>query len=134
VTDHLEGLAETIAEARETRCQRLLDGEIDAMVDGFYAEDARLLPPDQPTLEGREALREFWKEAPRQGLMHLELKPREVAGSGDLAYERGEFARRLRPRHGHPFKDVGKYLVVYRRQPDGRYRAIVEIFNSPRGR
>jgi ketosteroid isomerase-like protein len=111
-----------------------MDKQLDAMVDGFYAEDARLMPPDQPTLKGREALRAFWKEAPEAGLIDLKLTAREVDGSGDLAYERGEFARRLRPRHGHQFTDLGKYLAVFRRQPDGEYRAIVEIFNSPRGR
>lgn len=127
-------LVHVLETLRTARIQRLMDNQLDAMVDGFYAEDARLMPPDQPTLEGREAVRAFWKDAPQAGLLDLKLTAREVDGSGNLAYERGEFARRLRPRHGHQFTDLGKYVVVFRRQPDGEYRAIVEIFNSPRGR
>lgn len=127
-------LVQALDELRSARLQRLMDKQLNAMVDGFYAEEARLMPPDQPTLEGREAIRAFWRDAPQAGLLDLKLTAREVAGSGDLAYERGEFARRLRPRHGHQFTDLGKYLVVFRREADGRYRAIVEIFNSPRGR
>jgi ketosteroid isomerase-like protein len=133
VTDD-QALVRVLEELRVARLQRLMDKQFDAMVEGFYAEDARLMPPDQPTLEGREALRAFWENAPEAGLIDLRLTAREVDGSGDLAYERGEFARRLRPRHGHQFTDLGKYLVVFRRQADGGYRAIVEIFNSPRGR
>ncbi len=129
-----QALVGALEELRAARLQRLMDRELDAMVDAFYAEDARLMPPDQPTLEGREAVRAFWKDAPQAGLIDLKLTAREVGGSGDLAFERGEFARRLRPRHGHQFTDLGKYVVIFRRQPDGGYRAIVEIFNSPRGR
>ena len=110
------------------------DGEIDRMVDGFYAVDARLMPPDRPTLEGREEIRAFWREVPEVGLIDLKLRCRHVANAGDLAYERGDFSRTIRPRHGHPFNDVGKYLVIYRRQADGGFLAEVEMFNSPRGR
>ena len=127
-------LTEVIGKTRSMRLKRLLDDEIDAMVDGFYAADARLMPPDQPTLEGRDAILAFWKQAPASGLVSLELNSREVVGSGELAYERGDFARTLRPQHGHPFRDLGKYLVVYRRQKAGDYRAVVEMFNTPRGR
>lgn len=129
-----QALASALEELRAARLQRLMDKQLDAMVDGFYAEEARLMPPDQPTLEGREAVRAFWKDAPQAGLIDLKLTAREVTGSGELAFERGEFARRLRPRHGHQFTDLGKYVVIFRRQAHGGYRAIVEIFNSPRGR
>jgi ketosteroid isomerase-like protein len=127
-------LEEIVAELSSARVQRLNDGDIDRMVDEFYHEDARLMPPDRPTVEGLEAIRTFWREVPDVGLIELELRCRHVAGSGELAYEGGDFTRTIRPRHGHPFNDVGKYLVIYRRGEDGRFRAEVEMFNSPRGR
>ena len=68
------------------------------------------------------------------GLIDLKFRCKHVSGSGDLAYERGDFSRTIRPKHGHPFNDVGKYLEIYRRQEDGSFRAEVEMFNSPRGR
>lgn len=127
-------LVDAIRSVRRERLERLLEGDIDGMVDGFYAPDIRLMPPDRPTLEGIEAVRTFWREAPNRGLINLELRSTRVEASGDLVYETGDFRRTLRPRHGHPFKDVGKYLVVYRLQPNGEYRAEAEMFNSPRGR
>lgn len=126
--------AAAIEALRNRRIERLLDGDMVGMVDGFYATDARLLPPDRPTIEGIEAIRVFWRAAPEEGLISLELRRARVEGSGELVYETGTFRRTLRPRHGHPFNDVGKYMVVYRRQADGEYRAEAEMFNSPRGR
>jgi ketosteroid isomerase-like protein len=134
VTQDQDTLAQAIQELREARLARLLEGDIEGMVAGFYAPNVRLLPPDQPALEGRDAVLTFWREAPEQGLINLELRTSKVSGSGDLAYETGAFRRTLRPRHGHPFKDIGKYMVVYRRQADGSYLAEAEMFNSPRGR
>lgn len=127
-------LADIVAQLRTGRVQLLNRGEIDAMVDGFYHADARLMPPDRPTVEGLEAIRAFWHEVPEVGLIDLKLRCKHVDGSGDLAYERGDFSRTIRPRHGHPFQDVGKYVVIYRRGSDGRFLAEVEMFNSPRGR
>lgn len=134
MTDEQMSPVETIEILRNARLQRLLDRDIDAMIDGFYAPNVRLLPPDRPPLEGIEAVRAFWHQAPDRGLIDLELRSSGVEGAGDMLYETGAFRRTLRPRHGHPFKDLGKYLVVYRRQPDGQYRAEAEMFNSPRGR
>jgi ketosteroid isomerase-like protein len=39
---------------------------------------------------------------------------------------------RLNPPEGEPIDDNGKYVVVYRRQPDGGYKVIADIFNSSR--
>jgi hypothetical protein len=33
----------------------------DAMVDSYYAEDARVLPPGQGEVEGKGAIREMWR-------------------------------------------------------------------------
>ena len=132
--DDAATLIDAVEELRELRVRLLNEGRIDEMVDQFYASDARLLPPDQPVIEGREGVRAFWQAAPEQGLILLETKSTFVDGSGDVAYETGAFRRTLRPKHGHPFTDIGKYLVVFRRNGDGRFQAQVEMFNTPRGR
>lgn len=112
------------------RAERIGQREFDAMVDRFYAEDAQILPSGEPAVRGIDAIREFWRRTPEEGLVSLTLETREVAGSGDLAYEIGRFSRTLRPRHGAPFAEHGKYLVLYRRGTDGSLRAIAEMYNS----
>jgi len=43
-------------------CRWYASGDIDSVVSVF-AEDARQMPPNGPTIEGREAMRGFWKQA-----------------------------------------------------------------------
>lgn len=113
------------------RAERIGRRELDAMVEGFYAPDARLLAPGVATVRGLDAIREFWRAAPATGLVSLTLEARDVEVAGDFAYEIGAFNRTLRPRHGAPFQEKGKYLVIYRRMEDGgAWRAVAEMFNA----
>lgn len=112
------------------RAEQIGRREFDAMVDAFYDESAQLLASGVATVRGRDAIRGFWRDAPEAGLVALTLETREVHASGDLAYEVGSFSRTLRPRHGAPFQEVGKYMVVYRLARDGAWRAVAEMFNT----
>lgn len=112
------------------RTDRIGRREFDEMVDEFYADEAQLLASGVATVRGIAAIRDFWKDTPEKGLVSLTLESRDVEVSGDLAYEIGGFNRTLRPRHGAPFQEVGKYMVVYRLQNDGSWKAIAEMFNT----
>lgn len=100
------------------------------MVDAFYAPDAKLLASGVATLRGIDAIRDFWRATPDEGLVSLTLETRDVEVSGDVAYEVGTFSRTLRPRHGAPFQENGKYVVIYRLTGSEGWRAVVEMFNS----
>jgi ketosteroid isomerase-like protein len=54
----------------------------------------------------------------------------EVARSGDLAYEIGTFEESFKDAGGSPVKVVGKYVVVWKKQPGGEWKAIIDIFNT----
>lgn len=124
------GIGEEIRGMCRERAERIGRREFDAMVDAFYAEDAQILPAGERAVRGIDAIREFWKRTPDEGLVSLTLETSEVGASGGLAYEIGRFSRTLRPRHGAPFAEHGKYVVLYRRQPDGSLGAIAEMYNS----
>ena len=36
----------------------------------------------------------------------------------------------IQPKSGKPVQDRGKFLTVWKKQPDGSYKAIRDIFNS----
>jgi ketosteroid isomerase-like protein len=100
------------------------------MVEGFYAEDAQLLPSGVAPVRGISDIRDFWRATPETGLVSLTLETRDTESSGDFAYEIGTFYRTIRPRHGPPFQEIGKYMVLYRLQPDGSWKATAEMFNT----
>ena len=102
-------------------------------VAALYLADARLMPPNAPTIEGREAVRKFWG-----GLVDAltssssALVSDEVEGTGDLAYARGHYTLDGTPKAkgGAPMHDEGKFLEVLRRQPDGSWRYAVDMYSS----
>ena len=117
---------------------RRLDGEFmraaaahdgAALVEAFYARDAVLMPANSPALEGRESIRLMLQGLMDSGLTSMKLETTVTASSGDLAYGRGRYTLNLEPPGGAPVTDVGKYVVVYRRQ-GGAWRAVADIFNS----
>lgn len=90
-----------------------------------YTEDARILPPDMPAVEGRQAIQEFWTGAAQQmGIEDLRLTTEEVEVAGDQAYEEGRFNFMTSDGPAQ-----GKYIVVWKRTPEG-WRWHRDIWNS----
>ena len=58
------------------------------------------------------------------GGLAIETYELEIAGSGDLAYGIGTFSL------ARPAPDRGKFVEVYRRQADGSWRCVADMFSS----
>ena len=101
-----------------------------ALVKAFYAPDAVLLPPNRPIAEGRDNIRVFLQGLMDSGFTGIKLETTTIASAGDLAYGRGRYTLSMWPPGGGPVQDVGKYIVVFRRQANGAWRAVADIFNS----
>ena len=99
------------------------------LVNAFYAEDAQVFPPGQPLVSGREAIKQLWG-AFVPLLKQISLTTTRIEVSGELAYGTGTYEMTLSQPDGSTAEDRGKYVVVYRRQADGSYRAVADIFNS----
>ncbi|MDQ3138826.1 MAG: DUF4440 domain-containing protein [Gemmatimonadota bacterium] len=103
-----------------------------AGVAAVYTADARLMPPNAATIEGREGIQKFWGGFLAAYQLRIDLSADEVEGRGDLAYMRGHF--RLdgtsKAKDGAPIHDQGKYLEILRRQPDGTWRYAVDMYSS----
>jgi len=98
----------------------------------YYAEDASMFPPNLPVVTGPEARRKMWSTlfSPAELVFPNAATKVEVAKSGDLAYEIGTFEESFKDAKGTPVKLVGKYVVVWKKQPGGQWKAIVDIFNT----
>lgn len=104
-----------------------------AIVKAFYGSGAVLLPPNHPIVEGPAAIQRFFQGLLDGGFTSIKLETTTVASAGDLAYGRGRYVLAMSPPAGAPVQDTGKYVVVYRRQANGGWRAVEDIFNSDQG-
>jgi ketosteroid isomerase-like protein len=54
----------------------------------------------------------------------------ETRISGEMAYQRGTFTTQVKPKAGGEARTiVGKFLRIYRREPDGSWRMVIDMFN-----
>lgn len=90
---------------------------------GFFTEDAKVLPPGAPIVSGRKTIGEFWRAALER--IDLTFKTIELEVAGDIAYEIGETDVKLSSGQAKT-----KYLVVWLRCPDGRWRLHRDIWNN----
>ena len=111
--------------------------DAEQLTKDFYAEEAQLLLPHQRPVVGQPAIQEVFEALFGDGLRDLVLQTTKVEVSGDLAYGIGIYKMTLTVASGAETQDEGKYVVIYRRQQSGTWRAVADIINSnlpaPRG-
>jgi ketosteroid isomerase-like protein len=99
----------------------------------FYAEDAVLYPPGSEPVSGSEAIRALWRALASSGEVTLGLAPEDIQQHGDAAVEIGRWTLDVVPAAGGAAaRDHGRYIVIWKRQPDGAWRAVRDIWNSSR--
>lgn len=103
-----------------------------AVIAELYTEDAKVLYPDQAPVAGRGNIREYFKgffqEFPKNEFV---LATSEVVINGDWAFDNGTYTWKATPAAGgKPQEDHGKYLVILRRQADGRWLVARDMDNS----
>lgn len=98
----------------------------------YYAPDAHLLQPGGPIVSGKAKIRAFWINFFKQPGLAFSGGPTQIeaAKSSDLGYERGTFKLTINDASGKPVTSVGKYVVVWKKQPDGKWKAYADIFNA----
>ena len=89
----------------------------------------RSLPPNMPMVSGKAAIQDFWKFAMEMGV-HLNLEAVELVVDGSTAYERGVATMTTRSGAGETKISKGKYVTVMRRQSDGSWKLVLDIWNS----
>jgi len=100
---------------------------------GYYAADAVVMMPNQPIINGREGAKQALKPfvADPNFDLHFESSKIDVAKSGDIGYTQGAYSMTMTdPATKKPISDKGKYLTIYRKQGDGSWKAVEDIFNS----
>jgi ketosteroid isomerase-like protein len=96
----------------------------------YYAEDATVLAPNETLMTGRAAIAEELKGYYAMSGFDVTWKPTHADASGDLGYTIGTYEMTMNDSTGNPTKDVGKYLVVWKKQTDGSWKVASEAFSS----
>jgi ketosteroid isomerase-like protein len=97
----------------------------------FYSDDALVLPPNAPLTSDKQAIRAVWTELLAPGTsLSWQANKIEVARSGDLGYVTGAYQASLKDAQGKPVSDQGKFLEVWKKQPDGKWKCIVDTYSS----
>jgi uncharacterized protein (TIGR02246 family) len=97
-----------------------------------YADDASVELTGVPIMSGKDAIRARVSKTFADRNFTLSFAPVhvEVSRSGDLAYTQGAYTVTLTdPATDRPVTANGKYVIVYRKERDGRWMAIHDINN-----
>jgi ketosteroid isomerase-like protein len=98
----------------------------------FYSEDAVILPPNDKKASGKEDVRKDIGELLMLPGLSLRWEPSkvEVARSGDLAYTQGSYRMAFTDPHGKPATDQGKTLEIWKKQADGTWKCVADMWSS----
>lgn len=94
----------------------------------LYAENAMYMAPNQSAIIGRDNLQSYMESQPPTTA--VEIVTHEIDGSGDFAFSRGTYTQTFSQEGMDPITDSGKYLAILKKQEDGSWLIIRDIFNS----
>lgn len=96
----------------------------------MYTPDAIAFPPGSEMVRGNEAIASFWKASRDGGVRSATLTTIDVGRSGDVAYEVGTVSLEVEAEGKEPTTATAKYVVVWKRQPDGSWKLHRDIWND----
>ena len=92
----------------------------------YYADDASLLPPGDKLATGKPAIQAAWNGLAALPGFALSFAPTKIDVAGDRAYEIGDYQLTLNDKSGKPQTTKAKYIVIWGRQPDGTWKALLD--------
>jgi ketosteroid isomerase-like protein len=118
-----------IAKAGAEFSQLYMKGDAEGMA-ALYTADGAIFPGGRPIIKGREAIQAYWTLAPNVKMVDHKTTADSVVIVGNTAYDYGTF-------HSQSSRDgvvgnmgYGKYVIVWQKQPDGRWLMHLDIWNG----
>jgi uncharacterized protein (TIGR02246 family) len=134
ISDALPSLTQAVDQTRARHVAAVTAGDADGAA-ALFAPDAVLLPPGQPAVHERVAIRAWFTHLfAHFRVQSFTLQPGAVDGRGDIAIEHGVWNASFSPRDGSSeLRGSGTYLTIYGRLADGSVRMAYDTFNGMPG-
>jgi len=99
-------------------------------VTNLHTEDVIVLPPNVGMKKGKKEIQETIAAEVQGGAQDLVLTTLDVYGSGDFAYEVGQYSLNVKQNGQITMQDTGNYIVIWNRQTNDSWLMKADIWNS----
>ena len=99
-------------------------------IAAFYADDAIAYPPGEPMAMGRAAAQKVWAAYFVEPTFTIAWKTTHAEVNGDLGFTSGTYEDSFKGADGKMVHEKGKYLCVWKKQKDGSWKAIHDMWNG----
>jgi ketosteroid isomerase-like protein len=124
-----QAVIDTLASLARQFSQAYIEGDVHAMT-ALYTDDAVLFPGNSEYIRGKDAIARYWTLPEGRRITHHKLIPVEVEVSATMASDFGHYEI-SGENDGAAWGPVyGKYVVVWKRGADGRWRMHLDMWNS----
>lgn len=100
-------------------------------IASYWTDDAVIYTPGEAPVAGKEAIRKYVGESLKVPGFAITWTPAraEVSKSGDLGYTIGANSITFPGAQGGTTTVEGRYVTVWRKGPDGRWRCVIDTWN-----
>jgi uncharacterized protein (TIGR02246 family) len=130
--DTREADAKAIRDVETAWSQSFATKDVDKF-GAFWADDASVFMTDSPVLNGIAAIKAAWKPIVADKKFSVTFAPTkvEVSKASDLGYSQGAYTMTITAaKTKKVLTERGKYVTVYKKQADGGWKAVADIFNA----
>ena len=99
----------------------------------YWSDDAVVLAPGQPPVKGKEELRKMVEDSKNIPGFSISWKSSDVKFSpdGKMAYMYGENMMTMNDSTGKKIMMPGRAYTIWRKEADGNWKCVVDIWNNP---
>jgi ketosteroid isomerase-like protein len=95
----------------------------------LYTEDAMILPPNAPAVQGQEAIIAFVQKL-FPPVFDYKQQLVEIAGFGNFAYDLETWSMTITPPEGQAATDTGRLIWIWQKQANGSWKLWREMWSS----
>src|ERR1039458_9105981 len=114
------------AAPRPARMVRWVVASCGAAFADWFAEDGVSLGNGQPPVVGRVAIVKSANWSPQAYQLVWTPTDAAMGPSGDMGYTWGHFEGRSKDANGNPVVTTGRYMTIWRKQPDGNWKVVLD--------